>query len=189
MIADEPDNLCMDCGFCCDGTLFGYFVLTQGEDSAPLLAHGVRLLPEQKERVAAAQPCGAFRSGRCAVYTDRPAVCRNYRCDLLEDLGNGVLSLTEARGVVAKGRALRDAALSCVAQTRGLPVGLSVVEAAQAADIAALGANAETRRANAGLLMAWAALQVYLERHFQKRENTAGGVVATAAANDPLPMG
>ena len=97
----EAEELCRSCGFCCDGTLFARVRLADGEDVT-----GPRLDVVVDERGRwLRQPCGALDGLDCSMYADRPGTCRTYRCDLLGALGEGEVSLAEARVVVEKTRA------------------------------------------------------------------------------------
>lgn len=85
-MATEPDqgeNLCLQCGLCCDGTLFRDVELQPGDDAAKLRALG---LPLRNDAVAKfPQPCAALCPDlKCRVYADRPARCRQFECALFK---------------------------------------------------------------------------------------------------------
>ncbi len=54
------------------------------------------------------QPCGALHDRRCAVYDERPSLCRSYRCDLLKATEAGKVSTGEAKRTIAVAIRLRD---------------------------------------------------------------------------------
>lgn len=85
-------ELCLSCGLCCDGSLFQLVKLQPGESDPRL-----RLVPEHE---AFAQPCSCFAAGACAIYEQRPAACRDFRCRLLGQ------PLAPALGVVARTKKL-----------------------------------------------------------------------------------
>lgn len=101
----KSSDLCLNCGLCCDGTLFSNVVVT-AEGVSPVVAEaGFRLSPDGKSFV---QPCQALRSRRCSVYADRPATCRTFRCKLLRALERGTIDVDAATGLVAQASAQRD---------------------------------------------------------------------------------
>ena len=88
-----PEDLCLSCGLCCDGSLFWAVPLGEGETvPAPLDADG-----------HLRQPCPCF-NGACTIYQDRPAGCRDFTCHVLD--------------AVAAGRRDRDWALARIAEMR-----------------------------------------------------------------------
>ena len=76
--------ICLQCGICCDGTLFSTVVLRRGDRPAFLRGHGLRI---RRRATGTAprlqQPCAALEGCRCRVYGDRPAHCREFECALL----------------------------------------------------------------------------------------------------------
>ena len=75
--------LCLACGLCCDGTLFGNVELQLADDEDQLKALGLPISSRGKPRFP--QPCRALGADcRCAVYTDRPQQCRAFVCALLQ---------------------------------------------------------------------------------------------------------
>jgi Fe-S-cluster containining protein len=100
-----PDQLCLHCGLCCDGTLFRDVELQPDDDAAKLRALGLPI-PQSALRVPRfQQPCSALCPDlKCRVYADRPSRCRQFECALFQ--------------AVALGRAELPAALKVVRQTR-----------------------------------------------------------------------
>jgi Fe-S-cluster containining protein len=79
----ELSRLCLSCGLCCDGSLFGRVDL-RPEEVQSARRRGLRLLRGDE---SFEQPCSAFqaRSGesrRCSIYDDRPHACRTFTCRL-----------------------------------------------------------------------------------------------------------
>ena len=84
-------RLCLSCGLCCNGVLFGDVKL-QAEDN-PALLHKLGL-SIQKARFK--QPCAALDGCRCKIYSDRPAYCRKFECLLLKRVQAGHLDPEQA---------------------------------------------------------------------------------------------
>ena len=71
------DNLCFDCGLCCNGTLFDK-VDIPGEDDLLL-------------------PCVNLTStNRCAIYENRPKPCQDYVCIMLHNYTVGKMTKENA---------------------------------------------------------------------------------------------
>lgn len=109
LLAAPPDEqeVCVACGFCCDGTLFLHACLQPGERGH---------LPEKIEVNSYAEngeeffrlPCLYFH-GKCTIYGQpRADVCGSFRCELLHALEKGQVSKTEALGLVARAHAVRQ---------------------------------------------------------------------------------
>jgi len=100
-------EICVRCGFCCDGTLFHHANLNSGERGG---------LPERIEEACFSRdgndffrlPCAYF-DGRCTIYEQKKAaVCSDFRCQLLKDFAGGKLSSGEALSVVSRSLRMRD---------------------------------------------------------------------------------
>ena len=106
MAPENEQAVCLACGFCCDGTLFGHAVLNPGEKGAlpPLIERNVfRLEGKDYFRL----PCLYF-SGRCSIYENpRANVCSAYRCRLLADMEASKVSFSEAVEIVRNADFLR----------------------------------------------------------------------------------
>lgn len=92
-------DLCVSCGMCCDGTLFG-FVPVSDEESARVSDLGFTLTAKPNPKdvgVCFTQPCRALSGTSCTIYHDRPSVCRAYRCVTLEAFNAGDIAIEEAR--------------------------------------------------------------------------------------------
>lgn len=95
-------NLCLSCGFCCDGTLFDRVPLQAVE-----LAQLGRSLNVSAGTAHARQPCAALEGTACRVYENRPLTCRRFRCLLLEAHEAGEVTLPAAISIVDETRAMR----------------------------------------------------------------------------------
>ena len=92
----ELEALCVSCGLCCDGSLFGRVMFDPDE-----------VVPKKRLRLIESgrgfeQPCSALESDRtCAIYDDRPRACRRFVCKL-HDRHRHEGGLLEARLAVVK---------------------------------------------------------------------------------------
>jgi hypothetical protein len=91
----DAGTLCLACGLCCDGTLFGLVRIDDAE-AAAARRHGLRVVTRDDGTVRLQQPCTALEGTACRVYAQRPRTCRQYVCDLANALDGGEVSLSEA---------------------------------------------------------------------------------------------
>lgn len=108
---NDAEQLCLACGLCCDGTLFGHVRLLADEDGKKLRALG---LPIAVSRGAAPvarfpQPCVALCADRtCRVYAGRPSQCRSFECGVFKGVQAGRDDFGAALRLVKKARRLAD---------------------------------------------------------------------------------
>jgi uncharacterized protein len=96
---DPSSELCLSCGMCCDGTLFGRVEMS-AEEAARL---GKRVATAEGQLV---QPCRALEGLKCCVYADRPGVCRKFKCNVLLALESGEMPQWQAQAKVKHARLL-----------------------------------------------------------------------------------
>jgi hypothetical protein len=89
----------MQCGLCCDGTLFDNAPL-QSQEKDLAVSLGLELLESHSGEPRFAQPCPQFVDGCCAAYEHNPVGCTEYRCHLLDDYTAGKLELADALEVI-----------------------------------------------------------------------------------------
>lgn len=97
------DQLCPNCGLCCNGVLFADVELRGGDDAGRLAKLGLSLTKKGRQ-LAFAQPCTCFDGKLCTIYADRPKRCRTFECGLLKR--------------VQDGRLVADAALKTIKHTK-----------------------------------------------------------------------
>ncbi|HEY4166547.1 MAG TPA: YkgJ family cysteine cluster protein [Reyranella sp.] len=97
----DESSLCLSCGLCCSGAIFGRVPVEQDDDVAWLDAAGVALSVNCGEREFKL-PCPAHDGRQCQVYASRPAACRDYRCDLLRRVTGGEIAHVEALGIIGE---------------------------------------------------------------------------------------
>lgn len=107
MAPENEQAICLGCGLCCDGTLFGHAVLGPGEKGnlPDLIEQNVFMLDSNDYFRL---PCLYFKE-KCTIYgSPRAEVCGSYRCRLLSDMAEGKVSAEEAMEITAKARDFRD---------------------------------------------------------------------------------
>jgi Fe-S-cluster containining protein len=100
MKSGESNQLCFECGLCCNGVIFADVQLQPGDDAERLHARGLSFagstgarpagrksnLKSKTTRLKFLQPCAAFDGCRCRIYADRPGYCRGFECLTLKQL-------------------------------------------------------------------------------------------------------
>jgi hypothetical protein len=151
----EPLNgsaVCLQCGMCCDGTLFNIAPLEAGEDAAAR-ALGMTVseaTSDGKRSSAFGLPCHLHQEGRCTIYGQwRPRICHTYSCRLRDAYIEGSRSLEDCLRVV---RLVRETAADAAASGGAPPSDQP---------------QADHARDQEGLL-ARAAFEVLLQKYFKK---------------------
>jgi Fe-S-cluster containining protein len=162
--AESEGNLCLACGLCCSGAIFDHADLQPGEID-PIVALGATLYPGMKPRMAF--PCTLLCGKACTVYEQRPAACREYRCQLLIHHKRGGLSDSDAMQLITQ-------ALDLVGVVEALlPADQTIADVRRKLqmdpDFWRTETGAEKMRA-LDLIMAVAALNLHLDRHFRSKE-------------------
>jgi len=87
--------LCLECGLCCDGTLFRHVEISAAErDELVALGIGVG---EKRKRGVMWLPCGKLEGRCCTIYGARPGGCQRFVCALGKRLVGNEITLDEAR--------------------------------------------------------------------------------------------
>jgi uncharacterized protein len=101
---DEISELCVSCGMCCDGTLFGGANLLDEADRKIAADLGMVTF-ELKEKPHFKLPCHLF-SSCCTIYgQERPHVCGAFFCYPIKKMTRGEQTMDETRQQV---ESLRD---------------------------------------------------------------------------------
>jgi uncharacterized protein len=100
------DQLCPNCGLCCDGTLFADVELRTGVDTKRLAALGLSLKKKGQVKVAFTQPCACFDGRLCQIYGERPKRCRLFECGLLKKVNAGEMKASAALNKIAMAKEL-----------------------------------------------------------------------------------
>ncbi|MDR3377128.1 MAG: YkgJ family cysteine cluster protein [Verrucomicrobiae bacterium] len=102
------DQLCPQCGLCCDSTLFADVELRRGDDPRRLAALGLEVQRKTRTKLAAPQPCACFDGKLCRIYADRPRRCRLFECGLLQRVQAGRLTAAAALQRIAEAKRLAE---------------------------------------------------------------------------------
>ena len=114
---DAIDQLCPNCGMCCDSTLFADVELRAGDDPKQLKKLGLKIEKKTATKLAFAQPCACFDGKFCQIYGDRPKRCRLFECGLLKRVKAGemtaVAALKKIRNTKKQAEAVRELLRQC----------------------------------------------------------------------------
>jgi hypothetical protein len=102
----DEQQICVTCGFCCDGTLFMHATLQPGEmGNLPPLIEKNFYKEDGKEYFTL--PCQYFLE-KCTIYDQKKAdVCSSYRCQLLKDFAENKMTMQSALEIIQKAKAMR----------------------------------------------------------------------------------
>jgi hypothetical protein len=154
---------------CCNGVLFADVKLRRRDDAERLALLGLRL-ETVGAKVLSPQPCSCFDGNLCAIYADRPRLCRAFECHVLKRLNRGDLNEASARGIIAQAhrrvRVLRAVLLSLGDAKDDLPLtGRYARAMSQPIDLA----DPSSGRKRARLMLAMEALATVLGSEFSPR--------------------
>ena len=95
------EQLCPNCGLCCDSTLFADVELQKRDDVKLLAKLGLALEKKGRSKLAFAQPCACFDGKLCQIYHDRPQRCRKFDCGLLKCVDDETMTAAAALQKIA----------------------------------------------------------------------------------------
>jgi Fe-S-cluster containining protein len=98
------DQLCPNCGLCCNGALFADVELRAGDDPKQLAKLGLPLARKGPRKLAFPQACACFDGKLCRIYPDRPKRCRLFACGLLKRVKAGDMEPEAALHEIAAAR-------------------------------------------------------------------------------------
>lgn len=94
MPATSDQQICLNCGICCGGTLFDYGkVEAEEEDQLRELGFHVGM---EHGRPGFPIPCGHLSGMTCQIYAQRPITCRKFTCTTLSAIRSGEIEEVEA---------------------------------------------------------------------------------------------
>ena len=106
MTGDDSNPICLECGLCCNGVIFGDLQLQPGDNVARLqkLLGQWGTIARLKGNSKLPQPCVALEGCRCRIYDGRPQYCREFDCLLLKNVKSGRIALPAALGTIRTAR-------------------------------------------------------------------------------------
>jgi hypothetical protein len=94
---NNNQNICIHCGFCCDGTLFSYANIKKNEQ----IAKGFSFEIIESENRGFKLPCDYLRGKVCSIYQERPySICEAFQCKLLKALRTGNIPFDDAMKII-----------------------------------------------------------------------------------------
>ena len=96
----STSGLCLKCGLCCNGVLFGSVKLQTGEDANRFAELGLRIRGRRF-----AQPCAALAGCSCLIYSQRPDYCRQFECLVFQRVAQGAIDRSKALRLIRKAKA------------------------------------------------------------------------------------
>jgi hypothetical protein len=93
---NDSSNICLSCGFCCDGTVIGFVQLDSEE--LPKM-RGLMDIEEGNGNGFFLQPCNNFCDG-CTIYSQRPKQCANFKCGLLKSVEQNEVDFDSAVEII-----------------------------------------------------------------------------------------
>ena len=118
-----PSDLCVACGMCCDGTMFGNVVCSK-EEAEYMQSLGLSTKKkEDQENYLFIQPCSMHINGSCSIYDDpkKPKTCSSYKCHLLKRVLRNEITPEQAMKKVERvKKAKQDLGVASVKEARQL---------------------------------------------------------------------
>lgn len=100
---NTEQEICINCGFCCDGTLFNHAITE--DKSHPLIDIEIRDGDKNRFKL----PCHLFKNGCCSIYDQpRPNICGDFKCKQLHLLNRNRVSEEEVQSKIEKVKALKQ---------------------------------------------------------------------------------
>ena len=112
--------LCLECGLCCDGTLFRHVEISVPERER-LVQLGIGVGQKSKHEVMWL-PCGKLNGKCCSIYEARPGGCQRFVCALGKRLESRELDLGVAMAHVKDMQARVEALRALLPPPPGEPV-------------------------------------------------------------------
>lgn len=108
----KGQSLCLSCGFCCDGTLFGFAGFPDGVNQRAKFSKRGFLIRENDKGNGSESlvlPCVFHTAAGCQVYLEeKPQICGKFECRLLKDLQEERYQLPEAETIVRRTREMKE---------------------------------------------------------------------------------
>lgn len=166
--------LCTQCGLCCTGALHNYAILDPDEVD---FASGLGLTLRTAGRPGFALPCPLLQDSVCTIYGNRPRVCGNYKCQLLQDLEAGSVTLDVAIGKVGTAKELIRRVEELLPEEMTLPEARTLMSASED--------QPARPPAEMPARLAVTALTLYLDKHFKHSRESKTLSLETVTEEQP----
>ena len=170
----ESQTLCLYCGFCCDGSLFGLARIGKAEEVESLEGKWFVIRREDGKNWFL-QPCPHYRNEKCRIYDDnsKPLICSDYKCILLKKCLNGDMSwLTAGKIIHNTKKVMADVKSSLRSSGRDdAPPSLNE----RLAKLGIMAESEEFRQNNGDLLLKVNELTSLLECYFKGKKSDESG--------------
>ncbi|MFO7880819.1 MAG: YkgJ family cysteine cluster protein [Bacteroidales bacterium] len=93
----KSSNICLSCGFCCEGVLIGFVQLDKEE--LPVM-RALKDIEEFENSGLFFQPCANLDADGCNIYSQRPRQCDLFKCEILKAIENKSLDFDSALEVI-----------------------------------------------------------------------------------------
>jgi hypothetical protein len=105
----SESDICVNCGFCCDGTLFDEAMSGPDDTAESFIAIGLTPVDDSAGGKRGFRlPCPHF-IGLCSIYASpRPSICGAFRCRLLRSVEKGKYTVSQAQQIVRETKAMRE---------------------------------------------------------------------------------
>ena len=118
----EQQSICQSCGICCGGLLFETADI---DPSGPGRSWPTELIQSVSDQTLPL-PCPAFQDGKCTVYSERPVVCRDYKCKLLSEYSAGETKKNDALAIIHATHSFKAAFFEAVEEVMPIRKGSSL---------------------------------------------------------------
>lgn len=155
----DESAFCQNCGLCCQGQIYNIVFLTPEE--VEVAKTWPVELETRKDGTYLSLQCGCFHEKRCTVYSQRPKICADYKCHLLEQLEQKEISQADALKVVTQ-------ALELTEKVQTLLNTKNILESANRNwSLPALFPTLKKNELDPDILIAVIALDALLTKHFR----------------------
>lgn len=105
-MAEKVESICVDCGLCCDGTIFDFIQSPPDED----ISKWNKLKNVDKDGVKGIKlPCPYLDGSKCSIYNEeKPLACSAYFCRLARVVKAGNATTEEAKEIIKRTKKFRD---------------------------------------------------------------------------------
>ena len=169
----QSEELCLLCGLCCDGSLFGMARVGMNDDRDALEKNWFVTM-EEKGKQWFLQPCPNYRDEECRIYdcTAKPFICNHFKCVLLAACRNGEMAWGEAKAIIKNTKEMIRSVKSGLGPSGREDAPPSFNERLKKLEVMAL--LEEFSQENSALLSRSKELTKFLERYFRSEGLVAG---------------